>query len=82
MKLQRSWLPFIERWIIKFAKMKIKKNHQRKTAHQAPPPQNFSLGVVAGALNIVEIRIARVNAEMRQGGKYHCAVEKAIEQLK
>jgi len=36
----------------------------------------------AGAPKIVGIRIARVNAEMRQGGKYHCAVEKAIEQLK
>ena len=34
--------------------------------------------VVAGALKIVEIRIARVKAEMRHGGNYHCAVEQAI----
>ena len=37
---------------------------------------------VAGALKIVGIRIARAKAEMRHGGKYHSAVEKAIEQLK
>jgi len=40
------------------------------------------VSAAAGAPKIVGIRIARVNAEMRQGGKYHCAVEKAIEQLK
>jgi len=31
--------------------------------------------VVAGALKIVGIRIARAKAEMRHGGKYHSAIE-------
>ena len=36
------------------------------------------VSAAAGALNIVEIRIARVKAEMRHGGKYYCAAEQAI----
>ena len=33
------------------------------------------VSAAAGALKIVEIRIARVKAEMRHGGKYHSAIE-------
>ena len=48
------------------------------TEKRVPPTQLLPPAPPRWRAKHVEIRTARVKTEMRQGGKYHCAVEQAI----